>query len=236
MFKKSQEKDTVNMSEWIKLTASDGHELDAYVARPQGDPIAGLVVVQEIFGVNSHVRSIADGYAKDGFLVVAPALFDRIEKNVNLGYEGEDRQIAMSLYPKLKMEDCLKDVTAALEYVRAAAGKTGIIGYCFGGTVSWLSATRLPVDAAVGYYAGGIGHFAAENPSAPVMLHFGKLDKHIPKEDIDRLQAAHPDVQVFWYDNADHGFNCDQRSSYQPDASRLARERSLNFLKNALAD
>jgi carboxymethylenebutenolidase len=222
------------MSEWIKLTASDGHELDAYQAQPEGNPIAGLVVIQEIFGVNGHIRSIVDGYAKDGFLVVAPALFDRVEKHVDIGYEGEDRKKAMSLYPKLNMENALKDINAALEYVRAKTEKTATIGYCFGGTASWLSATRLHVDAAVGYYAGGIGHFSAETPTVPTMLHFGKLDTHIPKKDIDRLQELHPEVQVFWYDNADHGFNCDQRSSYQPEAARLARERSLHFLKSNL--
>jgi carboxymethylenebutenolidase len=223
------------MSEWVKLTANDDHELDAYVARPESDPIAGLVVVQEIFGVNSHIRSVADGYARDGFLVVAPALFDRVEKNVDLTYEGAGREKAMSLYPKLNIEDSIKDVAAALEYLRPQVGKAGVIGYCYGGTIAWLSATRLQTDAAVGYYAGGISNFAGETPKAPVLLHFGKLDKHIPKEGIDALQAAHPAVEVFWYDAADHGFNCDQRSSYQPEAARLARERSLAFLKATLA-
>jgi len=223
------------MSEWIKLKASDGHELDAYVAQPEGNPVAGLVVIQEIFGVNSHIRSVADSYAQDGFLVVAPALFDRVEKNVDLGYEGEDRQKAMALYPKLQIDAALLDVSAASEYAREKTGKTGVIGYCFGGTVAWLCSTRLKnISAAVGYYAGGISNFAAEAPTAPVMLHFGNLDKHIPREGIDGLQAAHPEVEIFWYD-ADHGFNCDQRSSYQPEASRRARERSLAFLKSTLA-
>jgi carboxymethylenebutenolidase len=224
------------MSEWVKLTASDGHELDAYVARPAGEPFAGLVVLQEIFGVNAHIRSVADGYAKDGFLVVAPALFDRIEKQVELKYEGEDMQKARALSSKLNMEDALKDTAAALDYARTRSGrKTGVIGYCFGGTVAWLTATRLKVEAAAGYYAGRIGNFIAETPAAPVMLHFGRLDKHIPKEDIDRLQAAHPEVQIFWY-NADHGFNCDARSSYEPASAKLARERSLPFLTKNLAE
>lgn len=223
------------MSEWVKLTASDGHELDAYVAKPEGEPIAGLVVVQEIFGVNAHIRSVADGYAKDGFLVVAPALFDRVEKHVELKYEGEDMQKARALSAKLNMGDALKDAAAALDYARNKSGrKTGIVGYCFGGTVAWLSATRLKVDAAAGYYAGRIGNFSAETPAAPVMLHFGKLDKHIPKEDIDRLHAEHPEVQIFWYD-ADHGFNCDARSSYEPASAKLARERSLASLTKNLA-
>jgi carboxymethylenebutenolidase len=225
----------MEMSEWVKLTASDRHELDAYVAQPEGEPIAGLVVVQEIFGINAHIQSVADGYAKDGFLVVAPALFDRIEKHVELKYEGEDMQKAMALMTKLNIGDTLKDTAAALDYARIKSGRnTGVIGYCFGGTVAWLSATRLKVDAAVGYYAGRIGSFSAEAPAAPVMLHFGKLDKHIPKEDIDGLKAEHPEVQIFRY-NADHGFNCDARSSYEPASAKLARERSLAFLTKNLA-
>ncbi|HEY2170593.1 MAG TPA: dienelactone hydrolase family protein, partial [Candidatus Angelobacter sp.] len=124
------------MSEWVKLTASDGHELDAYVAQPEGEPVAGLVVVQEIFGINAHIRSVADGYAKDGFLVIAPALFDRVEKHVELKYEGEDMQKARALSAKLNMGDALKDTAAALDYARIKSGKkTGVIGYCFGGTI-----------------------------------------------------------------------------------------------------
>ncbi len=223
------------MSEWQQLKANDGHELDAYIARPEGEPIAGLVVVQEIFGVNAHIRSVADGYARDGFLAIAPALFDRIEKHIELKYEGEDMQKAISLAPKLNMENALQDVAAALDYVRKGTGKkVGVIGYCFGGTVAWLCATRLKVDAAVGYYAGRIGNFVAETPKAPVMLHFGKQDTHIPKEDIDRLHAAHPETQIYWYD-AGHGFNCDARSSYEPASAKLARERSLAFLKEYLS-
>src|SRR5277367_4087313 len=179
------------MNEHVKLKAEDGHELDAYVSRPAGETIAGLVVVQEIFGVNAHIRSVVDGYAKDGFLAVAPALFDRIERHVDLKYEGEDLQKAMSFILKLNGELALLDVAAALDYARKETGrKTGVIGYCYGGTVAWLSATRLKPDAAVGYYAGAIGKYAEETPKAPVMLHFGKLDTHIPKEEVDRVQRS----------------------------------------------
>jgi carboxymethylenebutenolidase len=217
-------------SEWLQLAASDGHAFDAYIARPEGEPIAGLIVVQEIFGVNAHIRSVADSYARDGFLAVAPALFDRIEKHLDLKYEGEDLQKAMSFRPKISIENALLDVEAVLDYARKETGKkVGVIGYCFGGTVAWLSATRLKVDVAVGYYGGYIGKFAEETPKAPVMLHFGKQDTHIPKEDIDPLQAAHPEVEVYWYD-AGHGFNCDARSSFEPASAKLARERSLPFL------
>ena len=222
------------MSEHVKLQASDGHELDAYVAHPAGEPIAGLVVVQEIFGVNPHIRSVADGYAKDGFLAVAPALFDRYERGLELGYEGADMQKAMSLIPGLNLDHARKDTAAAIEYARRQAGKkVGVIGYCFGGTIAWLAAARPGVDAAVGYYGGQIAKFADEHPKAPIMLHFGKLDQHIPKQSIDAVQAANPEVPVFWYD-AGHGFNRNGRASYNAEAAKLARERSLEFLKKHL--
>ena len=223
------------MSEYTKLTTVDEHELSAYVARPEGEPIAGLVVVQEIFGVNAHIRSVADGYAKDGFLAVAPALFDRIEPGVELGYEGADMVRARSFIPKLDMDKGVLDVAAALQFAKAETfRKVGVVGFCWGGTLAWLSATRLQPDAAVGYYGGGIGNYAAEMPQCPVMLHFGKLDKHIPAEEVSKIKQAHPQVEIYWYD-ADHAFNAEPRSSYNPQAARLARERSLAFLKKHLA-
>lgn len=225
------------MGERVKLSASDGHELEAYLARPDGEPIAGLVVVQEIFGVNAHIRSVADGYAKDGFLAVAPALFDRYERGVELGYEGEDMQKAMGISQKLRMDidAAVRDIGAAIDFARGQTGKKcGVIGYCLGGTLTWLSATRLKTDAAVGYYAGRIGNFAAEQPQSPVMLHFGKKDQHIPKDEVDSIATAHPAVEIYWYE-ADHGFNCNPRASYDAVSAKLARERSLEFLKKNLA-
>jgi carboxymethylenebutenolidase len=223
------------MGEFITLTAADGHKLDAYLARPAGEPIAGLVVLQEIFGVNAHIRSVTDGYAKDGFLAVAPALFDRIERGVELGYEGADMQKAMSFFPKLDFEKSLVDVAAALEFAAKASGKkAGVIGYCFGGTLAWLAATRLHPAVAVGYYGGRIANYAAETPSAAIMLHFGRQDTHIPADDVEKVHAAHPEVEIFWYD-AGHGFNCDARASFNQAAAKLARERSLSFLKKHLA-
>jgi carboxymethylenebutenolidase len=222
------------MSETIQIRASDGHTLDAYLARPAGEPIGGLVVIQEIFGVNQHIRDVADSYAKHGFLAIAPALFDRIEKNVELGYEGEDSVRAMGFYKKLVIGDAMKDVEAGLQWARVNGGKkTGVIGYCLGGTLAWLSATRLKPDVAVGYYAGGIDKFAAEMPACPVMLHFGSLDTHITKEMVDKVANAHPDVQIFWYE-AGHGFNCNMRISYEPGSAQLAHERSLVFLRQCV--
>jgi carboxymethylenebutenolidase len=222
------------MSEFVTLHAADGHDLSAYVARPEDEPIAALVVVQEVFGVNAHIRSVADGYAKDGFLAIAPALFDRIERGVELAYDGPDMQKAMSFIPKLDMDKAVADVAAAVDFAAKATGKkVGVIGYCWGGTLAWIAACRLPVAAAVGYYGGRIGNYARETPAAPVMLHFGKQDTHIPAEEVEKVQAAHPAVEVYWYD-AGHGFNCDARASFNPAASKQARERSLAFLKKNL--
>jgi len=222
------------MTETLKLKASDGHELDFYVSRPAATPIGGLVIVQEAFGVNHHIRFVADGFASEGFLVIAPALFDRIECGVELGYEGQDREKGIALARQLNPDDAVKDIAAAVEFAKSETGKKcGVIGYCLGGTLAWLAATRLAVDAAVGYYGGYIGRHAEETPRCPTMLHFGKLDKHIPTQEVDKVHTAHPDVPIFWYD-ADHGFNCNDRAAYNPEAAKLARQRSLEFLKKNL--
>lgn len=167
------------MSDWVKVKASDGHELSSYVARPKGEVIGALVLVQEIYGVNSHVRSVADGYAKDGFLVVAPAIFDRFERGLELKYEGADQKRAMQLYPMLKPDVTLLDVAAAYGEAKKAGKGIGVIGYCYGGLISWLTATRgenlkMQPSCCVGYYPGGVGSVAKEDPSCPVMLHFGR--------------------------------------------------------------
>jgi carboxymethylenebutenolidase len=223
------------MSESVTLKAADGHDFSAYVARPEGEPIAGLVVVQEIFGVNAHIRSVADGYAKDGFLAIAPAIFDRYERGVELGYEGADMQKAVSFIPKLNVDDSTADIAAAVEFAAAETGKkVGVIGYCWGGTLAWIAACRLPISVAVGYYGGQISRFVGETPAVPVMLHFGKQDAHIPAEDVEKVQSAHPQVEIYWYD-AGHGFSCDARASYSAEAAKVARERSLNFLRKNLA-
>jgi carboxymethylenebutenolidase len=228
------------MSEWIKLKAEDGQELSAYVARPAGQPIGVLVLVQEIFGINAHIRGVADGYAKDGFVVVAPALFDRYEPGVELMYEGEDQKKAYALYQKLKPETALLDVAAAFTWAKELGKGIGVIGYCFGGFMSWLAATRgeklkMQPACCVGYYAGGIGSVASEEPTCPVMLHFGADDTHIGQDQIEAVRSAHPEVEIFLYEGAEHGFNCDMRSSYNPSAAALARERSLAFLKTHIA-
>jgi carboxymethylenebutenolidase len=223
------------MSEFVTLHAADGHDFNAYVSRPEGEPIAGLVVVQEIFGVNAHIRSVADAYAKAGFLAVAPALFDRIERGVELAYDGADMQKAMSFIPKLDTDKATADVAAAVEFAAKATGKkVGVIGYCWGGTLAWVAAARLPIATAVGYYGGNIVNYVNEKPAVPVMLHFGKQDAHIPAEGVEKVHAAHPEVEIYWYD-AGHGFNCDARGSFDAPSAKEARELSLNFLKKNLA-
>jgi carboxymethylenebutenolidase len=234
------------MSEWVELTAKDGFKLSAYVAKPAGEPIAGLVLIQEIFGINKHIRSVADGYAKDGFLVVGPATFDRVERSVDLDYSPEGWAKAIELMNKrmaifqeaVKSDKAgaLGDVDAALGYAKAQTGKkTGTVGYCLGGLLSWLSACWLKPDAAVGYYAGGIGNYANETPKCPAMLHFGKKDTHIGADQVEKVHTAHPEVQIFWYD-AGHAFNRDlDPASYDAASAKLSRERSVEFLAKNLS-
>lgn len=222
------------MGQHISLRAGDGQELGGYLAKPAAEAVAGLVVVQEIFGVNDHIRRVTDGWARDGFLAVAPALFDRIEPNVELSYEGADALRAMSFIPRLDVEKCALDVRAAVDYAAKATGKkVGVVGYCLGGTLAWLAAARMPVEAAVGYYGGRIAQYAGETPRCPVMLHFGTQDAHIPAEEVEKVHRAHPEVEIFWYE-AGHGFNCDARASYNAEAATLARERSLGFFMEHL--
>lgn len=228
------------MSEWLNLKTTDGHELSGYVARPAGEPIGALVLVQEIFGINAHIRGVADGYAKDGFLVIAPALFDRFERGVELKYEGEDAKRANEFWKKLNPDIALIDIAAAYDEARKAEKGIGVLGYCFGGLMSWLTATRgetlkMQPSCCVGYYPGGIGKYAAEEPSCPVLLNFGADDTHIGKDQVEAVRSAHPEVEIFVYEGAGHGFNCDARSSYNPQAAALARERTLRFLKTHVA-
>ena len=222
------------MGQHVKLKAADGFELDAYVAHPEGEPFGGLVVVQEIFGVNAHIRSVTDRFAKDGFLAVAPALFDRIQPGFDVGYEGEDALAARNIVPKLSFDKAVADVAAAIHYARRKTGKkVGVVGYCFGGTLAWLAATRLDAAVAVGYYGGRIINFIDETPKVPVMLHFGKEDAHIPAEGVARIKEAHPEVEIYWYD-AGHGFSCDARASFNEVAAKEAYSRTLPFLKKHL--
>jgi carboxymethylenebutenolidase len=218
-------------SSTIQLTAADGHAFSAYVAEPAGTPKGAIVVLQEIFGVNSHIRDVADGYAKAGYLAVAPATFDRAEKGVELGYDGE----GMSRGSKLKATiealpapGVLQDVQAAVDYAKKA-GKVGVVGYCWGGLLVWRSAEKVTgLSAAVAYYGGGmtVGTEPSRKPAVPVMAHFGDKDTHITQDTVQAFEKAQPGVEVHHY-VADHGFNCDQRGSYDASAAKTALERSL---------
>ena len=219
------------MGKMVKLQASDGFSLDGYLAEPAGKPQGGLVIVQEIFGVNQHIRSVTDRFAGEGFLALAPALFDRVEKNVDLGFDPESMQKGMGIARKLNMDEAVKDVDAALQYLQKETGKpAAVVGYCYGGTLAWLSATRLPAAAAVGYYGGYIANYNNESPKVPVMLHFGLEDDHIPQSDVDKVQEAHPEVEIYRYPTG-HAFNNDMRTSYDPESAKEALTRTLAFLR-----
>ncbi|MGA7291416.1 MAG: dienelactone hydrolase family protein [Terriglobales bacterium] len=232
------------MGSKIKLTASDGQTIGAYFAQ-SNEPVRGaVVVVQEIFGVNGHIRAVADGFANEGYSAIAPALFDRVEPDLELPYGRDSAGRGMAIATKLGMDAPLRDAAAAIAYLRELPGgsssgrqhetKVAVVGYCYGGTLAWLAATRLDPAAAVGYYGGRIADYVTETPRCPVMLHFGSRDAHIPPAKIEPIQRLHPEVQVFLYD-AGHGFNCDQRPDYSPEAANLARQRTLDFLKVHLA-
>lgn len=223
------------MGETIQLKAADGFELDAYVARPTGPVRGAVVVVQEIFGVNAHIRSVADWFAAEGYLAIAPALFDRIEKHFEVGYDDASRGKAMSFIGKVDRESAKLDIAAAIAPV-AEAGKVGIVGYCWGGTMAWVSAGQLPgLSAAVGYYGHGVLAMPDLQPACPVMLHFGARDAHIPVAQVEAFAAAREDVPTYIYD-ADHGFNCDARSSYDKASADLAQQRTLAFFAAHLQD
>jgi carboxymethylenebutenolidase len=223
------------MSEFIQLHTADGHTFDAYLARPTGAAKAGIVVLQEIFGVNGHVRSVTDGLAWEGFLVLAPALFDRLQHKVELGYTPDAIQQGVKLMQGLRLENTLADIQAAIVYLRQQTGvsKVGVVGYCWGGKLAWLSNTRLHPDATVSYYPGGIQDHITEKATCPAIFHFGLHDAHIPLSVVEQVQQEYPGFPVFTYD-AGHGFNCDARESYNEKAAALARTRTLAHFEEHL--
>ncbi|MDH3754526.1 MAG: dienelactone hydrolase family protein [Acidimicrobiia bacterium] len=212
----------------IELAASDGHRLSAYEVNP-AEASAAVVIVQEIFGVNAHIQTVVDRYAGLGFHAIAPALFDRIERGVELEYTADGVAAGRDLRAGLDWGEAVLDVGAAVSHA-AASGPVAVIGYCYGGSMAWLAANALPVAAAVGYYGGQVHQFIDRAPAAPTMLHFGGLDQMIPLADIEAVAARYPDVAVHVYDDADHGFNCDARPSYHEASAALALERTLDFL------
>lgn len=227
------------MGTFIDLKAADGFEFPAYVASPAGQPKGGIVVLQEIFGVNSHIRSIADGYAAQGYLAVAPATFHRVRPGVDIGYTAEDMAAGSALkaaVEALPAPGVMRDIQAAITHARQA-GKVGVVGYCWGGLLTWRCACTLEgLSAAVPYYGGGMTTPAeiARKAKVPVLAHFGEKDHWISLASVEAFKKAHPEVEVHIY-AADHGFNCDQRASFDAAAAKLARERSLAFFAKHLA-
>jgi len=216
------------MGTTVRMTASDDHAFDAYVAPASGDRQrrGGLVVVQEIFGVNSHIRGVCDDYAAQGYDVTAPHLFDRVESDVELGYDDDAIARGLALRKRLDWNGPLLDVQAAVADLRVK-GEVGVVGYCWGGSVAWLAACRaIGVSAASCFYGGQIAELTDNRPQCPTQLHFGDRDDLIPLGDIDRIRAVYPSVEVHIY-TAGHGFNCDQRGSHDEASANLARERTL---------
>ncbi len=218
------------MGDFIQLTASDGHALSAYRATPSGAARGGVVIAQEIFGINGHIRSVCDGFADDGYEVLAPALFDRVRPGVELDYTDASIQEGRALRGQLKDEDVVRDVDAAVKALDSDG--VAVIGYCFGGYVAWVAAGQIDgLSAAVCYYGGGIAGKKALQPKCPVQMHFGDRDGSIPLADIAAIQSEHPRLPIFVYDGAGHGFCCNERASFDADGCARARRRTLEFLQ-----
>jgi len=212
------------------LTAGDKHQLGAYRADPQGAVKGGMVVVQEIFGVNHHIRAVCDRLAALGYAAVAPAVFDRFVRNFESGYTPDEIAHARSYLGNLNWDAAMQDVDAALGDIKAV-GPCGIIGFCFGGSVSFLAACRLNgLKASICYYGGMIAKFAEEKPKCPVQMHFGEKDAGIPLTDVETIKQKQPQAEIYVYKDAQHGFHCDERASFQKEASALAWKRSMEFL------
>ena len=218
------------MGTTIQITALDGNTFNAYQADPQGSPKGAVVVVQEIFGVNGHIRSVADGYAERGYVAIAPALFDRVQAEVELGYDESGIDVGRKIaFEDVTMDEVMADIEAACDAV-SAAGKIGIVGYCWGGSICYVAAARLSdkISAASGYYGGQIMPHIEEEPKTPLILHFGAQDAGIPLENVDAIAERWPNIDVHIYEEAGHGFNCDARGSYDASSAAVALERTLD--------
>ena len=217
------------MGEFTTLMARDGHEFNAWLTPPTGAARGALVIAQEIFGVNHHIRGVADGFAADGYLVIAPCLFDRIRRGIELDYSEKSTQEGRGYRMQIPKEKTLLDLAASINVVKHA-GRVAVVGYCWGGTLAYLAACELPLSCAVSYYGGQIAReHLGKSPKRPVLYHFGEKDPYIPPADVDKIRAADPNG-VFHVYPADHGFNCDERGSYDAASASLARQRTLAFL------
>jgi carboxymethylenebutenolidase len=219
----------------LVLTANDGHELGAHRVDPEGAaPRGGVVVLQEIFGVNVHIRELCESFAADGYAAIAPALYDRSsQRGCQLGYSPDDVAVGRDLREEFSWDDTVRDVGAAVDVLASEKLRVGTVGYCWGGTISYLAATRLEVAVAVVYYGGQIIPYVEEEAGCPLLMHFGEHDQGIPLTDVERIRVAHPEATIHLY-NAGHGFNCNHRASYDEAAARLARERTMAFFAERL--
>lgn len=214
----------------IELTADDAHQISAYRADPAEAPKGAVVVVQEFFGVNPHIRKVADGFAAKGYVAIAPSLFDRVKPGVELGYDEDSLSAGLDLMQKVGTERSLGDIQAAVDAVKSA-GKVAIVGYCWGGYLAYLSTNRVSgIACAIGYYGGGIVDEYREKRKVPTLLHFAEDDPLIPFDDVVQFRAHRPDVSAFSYPAATHGFNCDERNSYNQAAAEMALDRTLLWI------
>jgi carboxymethylenebutenolidase len=216
------------MGEFTTLMARDGHEFNAWLAAPSGPARDAMVIAQEIFGVNRHIRAVADDFAAEGYTTIAPCLFDRVRRGIELGYSEAEVQQGRGYRLQIPKEKTVLDLTACINVIKHA-GRVSIVGYCWGGTLAYIAACELPVFCAVSYYGGQIKDALDKSPRRPVMYHFGEKDPHIPMSDVDKIRAADPNG-IFHLYPADHGFNCNDRGTYDAASAKLARERTLQFL------
>ena len=222
------------MGEYATLMARDGHEFQAWLAAPPARPRGALVVIQEIFGVNAHIRALTDAFALEGYTAIAPCLFDRVRRGIELDYSPAALQEGAGYAKQLPPEVALRDIAAARAAVRHS-GRAATVGYCWGGTLSYLAACELPLSCAVVYY-GKLASYLDKKPKCPVMYHYGSEDKSIPPADVERIRAAAAAPSILYvYEGAGHGFNCDVREAWHPPAAALARARTLDFLTRYLS-
>ena len=222
------------MGQDIKLTASDKFQLGGYRADPAGAPMGAVVVIQEIFGVNHHIRAVCDRLAGEGYVAIAPAIFDRVEPGFTSGYSPDEIAVARKFVANPDWTAMLRDTQAAIDTVRDV-GPVGIIGFCLGGSIAYAAATKLSgLSAAIGYYGGAIVRFADDKPKMPTQLHFGEKDAGIPLTDVEIIRAKRPDVEIHVYPGAQHGFHCDERASYDKASAEIAWPRSMAFFARHL--
>jgi carboxymethylenebutenolidase len=223
------------MGQDVTLTSSDGFKLGAYRADPKGPPKGAIVVIQEIFGVNHHIRAVTDRVAQEGYVAIAPAVFDRMQKDFQTGYAPEDIAKGREMAMKADQQAMLRDTQAAIDAVKGS-GKVGITGFCMGGTVTFNAAAELSgLSAAVAYYGGQIAKNVDRKPKVPTMMHFGEKDAGIPLPDVETIKSKHPNAEIFVYDNAQHGFHCDERASYDKKSADTAWKRTMDFFGKHLA-